>query len=316
MIRLFCILLLIVLPSGILNAQDIEPPGSLVSVNDHQLHLDCQGEGQPAVIIEAGLASWSIHWRMVQTGIANFTRVCTYDRAGYGWSETGPEPRMVERLTDELAQLLETAEIDTPYILVGHSFGGLIAQAFYAQYPDSVVGLVLIDSPNPNAETPLPDGWLEANAALYENFPQFAAFAELGLITPESIEVPPAYPKDIYALYQQQLATPAFFNTAYSEMMHLEEGLETVDILVDDFGDLALTVILPIASQPAEENNELDSELAAAADAANISQQEELAALSTRGNLIRAEDSSHDTVQFEQPEIIVEAVRSIWEEVE
>ncbi len=303
---------------GVISAQDVDitPPGEFVSVNNHQLHVDCRGEGQPMVIIEAGLASWSIHWRSVQTDIADFTRACTYDRAGYGWSEAGPEPRTVEQLTDEFAQLLTSEAVGgPPFILVGHSFGSLIVQSFYGQFPEQVVGLILVDGPNPNAETPLPAGWLDATVAIYTEFPEFAEFAAQGFITPESIDVPDFYPQGIQTVYQRQVATPGFFTTTYSEITHLAEGMATVDAELDDFENLPLVVILPALAQTPDETAEMDPELVQAADEANAQQQFELAGLSTQGELIRAENSSHDTIQFIEPNIITEAVRSIMETI-
>jgi pimeloyl-ACP methyl ester carboxylesterase len=310
--RFILALLLCVLVYGSVYAQDA--PGELLPVADHQLHLDCQGEGSPTVVIDAGLASWSIHWRGVQESLAEFTQACIYDRAGYGWSEAGPEPRTAAQITGELDTLLQEANVEGPYVLVGHSFGGLLMQLFYAQHPDRVSGLVLVDSPNPHAETSLPEGWMEANAALYEQFPDFAGFAEQGFITPESIAVPPDYPEDIHLLYQEQLATAGFFNTAYSEITHIEESSAQVADAIESFGDLPLVVIWPTETAEIPANAEsITPELWAAFHEANAAHQEELAALSTRGELVRAENSSHDTVQFEQPEVIVEAVQRVIE---
>jgi pimeloyl-ACP methyl ester carboxylesterase len=120
-------------------------PGLMVRVGDHRLHLDCVGTGGPSVVMESGLGGNSLDWSRVQPQVAGFARVCTYDRAGYGWSETGPLPRTSGRIASELHTLLHKAGVQTPYVLVGHSFGGYNVRLFASYYPDEVAGLVLVD---------------------------------------------------------------------------------------------------------------------------------------------------------------------------
>ena len=125
------------------------PPGRLVDVGGYRLHIFCQGEGSPTVILDAGLGGSSLEWVPVQTRLKKYTRVCWYDRAGYGWSDPGPSPRDSEQITDELWTLLRNADIPGPYVLVGHSFGGYIAQLFAKRFPALTAGVVLIDSSHP-----------------------------------------------------------------------------------------------------------------------------------------------------------------------
>lgn len=126
-----------------------EPPGRLVNLGTHSLHIHCRGEGRPTVVVDAGLGGTSLEWLDVQNQLADHIRVCLYDRAGLGWSQPGPAPRTSERITDELHRLLEAAAVPPPYVLVGHSFGGYTAQLFASRYPDQVAGLVLVDSSHP-----------------------------------------------------------------------------------------------------------------------------------------------------------------------
>jgi pimeloyl-ACP methyl ester carboxylesterase len=121
------------------------PPGRLVSVEGCLVHLSEQGSGAPAVILEAGIAASSLSWAPVQPLIAGFTRVASYDRAGLGWSERCSEPRNLGQFTRQLSVLLEEAEIPPPYVLVGHSFGGLLVRAFACKNPSQVAGLVFVD---------------------------------------------------------------------------------------------------------------------------------------------------------------------------
>ncbi len=122
------------------------PPGKLVNIGTHRLYLYCIGVGSPTVVFDAGLGGSSLEWFTVQQKLAARTRVCAYDRAGYGWSDTGPGPRTSLRNAMELRALLKHAGIDPPYVLAGHSFGGYNMQLFASLYAKSVAGLVLIDS--------------------------------------------------------------------------------------------------------------------------------------------------------------------------
>jgi len=123
-----------------------KPPGRLVDVGGRRLHLYCTGHGSPTVILEAGLG-WGLGtWRDVQAGAARFTQVCSYDRAGYGWSDPDPSPRTSSEIVSDLHTLLRNAGVRPPYVLVGHSIGGLYMQLYAATYPGDVSGMILLDS--------------------------------------------------------------------------------------------------------------------------------------------------------------------------
>lgn len=131
--------------------------GELIDVGGYKLHISCRGSGTPTVILEAGLgqpAAMMSGW--IQPGVATVTRVCVYDRAGMGWSEPAETPRDGVAIATDLHTLLSRAEIDGPYVLAGHSSGGVYVQVFAAQYPDEVAGLVLLDSQPPDAIANLP----------------------------------------------------------------------------------------------------------------------------------------------------------------
>ena len=122
------------------------PPGEMVDVGCYSLHINCVGRGSPRVILDAGSGLFSAQWVWVQRQVSDTTRVCAYDRAGMGWSEMGPEPRDAKQITSELHTLLSKAGIEGPYVLVGHSLGGLSMQTYAHRYPDEVAGVVLVDS--------------------------------------------------------------------------------------------------------------------------------------------------------------------------
>jgi len=132
-------------------------PGRLVEVDQYKLHLYELGCGSPTVVLESGISASSLNWRRVQSDIAKFTRVCSYDRAGLGWSEPCDQPCTPSSLAVQLHSMLHTANIPAPYVLVGHSFGGLIVRAFARQFPGETLGLVMVDALDPAEWSPLTD---------------------------------------------------------------------------------------------------------------------------------------------------------------
>ncbi len=161
-------------------------PGQRIDIGGHRLYIDCRGTGEPTVVIDAGMGGFSLEWRHVQEHLERQVRVCTYDRAGYGYSDPGPAPRTSARIAAELHELLHKAEIPGPYLLVGHSFGGYNIRYFASQYPDEVSGLVLVDASHPQQferfpadtqrrqTTPTPPGgtriWI-SRAVMPDNYP-------------------------------------------------------------------------------------------------------------------------------------------------
>jgi len=123
-----------------------EAPGRLVEANNVQIHIYCQGQGSPTILLEAGLGGNSLEWNPVQNRLLNHTRVCSYDRPGYGWSEISDTPRNARTISGELKALLDNAGEPGPFLLVGHSFGGHIVRLFANEFADSVSGIVLVDA--------------------------------------------------------------------------------------------------------------------------------------------------------------------------
>jgi pimeloyl-ACP methyl ester carboxylesterase len=187
------------------------PPGEMVDVGTHSLHINCFGEGGPTVILEAANLGMSAHWVRVQQQLAQTARVCAYDRAGMGWSEAGPEPRDAKQISSELHTLLKGADTEAPYVLVGHSYGGLYARMYAARYPNQVAGVVLVDSSHPEQFTRSPEG-----RAMYEKTRRMGAvlpfLARLGVI--RLINFYPAHPD----LPSQQRAQIEAFNSSTQQV--------------------------------------------------------------------------------------------------
>jgi pimeloyl-ACP methyl ester carboxylesterase len=129
-----------------LDARAYPMPGQLVDVGGHRMHLYCTGSGSPTVVLEPGQGGVASDLAWIAPAVARESRVCVYDRAGRGWSDAADGPQDAVRIAADLDTLLERAHVPGPYVLAGHSFGGLYVQTFAANYPDQVAGLVLLDS--------------------------------------------------------------------------------------------------------------------------------------------------------------------------
>ena len=150
--RAFLLLLALSAPLLITSAEaeDNFYKGKLVNIGSHRLHIHCEGQGWPTVVFDSGIGGFSLEWSTIQKYLVkNNLKVCSYDRAGYGWSDSGPKPRTTARITKELKTLLTQANIPGPYLLVGHSFGGFNIRYFASEYPQLTAGLILIDSSHP-----------------------------------------------------------------------------------------------------------------------------------------------------------------------
>jgi pimeloyl-ACP methyl ester carboxylesterase len=125
--------------------QTPKPPGRLIDLGGHRLHVYCTGKGPYTAVVENGLGDFSFTWILVQQKVEKFTRICTYDRAGYAWSDPGPKPRTFAQLNLELHDALSKLGERGPLILVGHSFGGGVVRNYATTYPSQVAGMVLVD---------------------------------------------------------------------------------------------------------------------------------------------------------------------------
>src|SRR5579885_2633825 len=132
--------------SAVLAAAQPAPSGKLVDLGGHRLHVNCTGRGRPIVVVENGLDDFSFDWVLVQNQVSKFTRICTYDRAGYAWSDPGPKPRTFAQINLELHDALSKLGERGPYVLVGHSYGGPVVRNFAITYPEEVAAVVLVDA--------------------------------------------------------------------------------------------------------------------------------------------------------------------------
>ena len=161
--------------------RNFPPPGNLIDVGGFKMHIHCEGEGSPTVILEAMSGGVSAQWGWIQPEIQKVTRVCAYDRAGFGWSEPDPETPTLARTVRNLHALLVNANIPGPYVMVGHSLGGVYVRQFAQEYPDEVAGVVLVDEAHPQQFVKYPELFDESNRFVQlSNGIQFAMRVGLG----------------------------------------------------------------------------------------------------------------------------------------
>lgn len=289
-------------------AQQNPAPGQMVDVGGYKLHINCVGQGSPTVILEAGMGEYSLTWAYVQPEIAQNTRVCAYDRAGYGWSEASPNPRTAGYEVEELHRLLLNANIQGPYVLVGHSLGGMIVRMYTHNYPDEVAGMVLVDSMHEALAIRLPE-LVKAVQGMTGQYRLFAFLSSSGIMALAPQNVPnPGLPEDAYAQYQAITATTRGFNTHIAESNAAEESsTEARALHMTSFGDLPLIVLSAgqrqsIPSLTAAENQQLQEEMQTL--------QSELAVLSSAGKQIMAEQSGH-YIHLDQPDLVIDAIREM-----
>jgi pimeloyl-ACP methyl ester carboxylesterase len=176
-------------------------PGKLFDVDGYTMHLFCTGHGAPTLILDAGLGDDSLIWAKVQPQLSEHTRVCSYDRAGFGWSQARPGPRDANSIADQLHELLRVAEVPPPYIYMAHSIAGLYARAFAKRYAAELSGLVLVDGATPLQDDRLPKALVAMQEAQRKAMPWQRLLMGLGWnrIRGECTQIPPGF--DRYAAW-------------------------------------------------------------------------------------------------------------------
>jgi pimeloyl-ACP methyl ester carboxylesterase len=270
-----------------------EPPGIMVTLKPgdtfpHNIHLYCTGTGSPTVILEGGIGASALGWWNIQPTVAASYRTCSYDRAGYGWSAPGPSGRTVDVLVDELRTALAGGGITPPYILVGHSFGGLIAQHFAATHADEVAGLVLVDSSHArqaNLTSPAASA-----GGVHNPVRHVSDFDKSGI---------PETPDEI-ASYLNTRRTAIF-----TQMDEIKSFTDSAALMRDEkLPDIPLTVITRgQRAWPAGAEGD-------AQEAKWISLQADLASRSTRARHVFAALSGHD-IPAEQPGLVSDEILAL-----
>lgn len=299
------------------------PPGRLVEVGGRRWHLVESGSGAPSVIFESGISASCLNWTEIRGEVARFSRACAYDRAWLGWSDSADSPRVASQLVTELHALLASSGVLQPYILVGHSFGGLLVRMYAAKYPSDVAGLVLVDPLHP-AE------WLHPNEAHLRMLNRGIKLARRGawlarlgvvrfalaLFTGGARRVPKAIarvtsgsgesflsrivgevgkmPREVWPAIQAHWCLPRSFEG-------LAATLEALPASSAEAAGVVLASSIPVTILSARHSTPSE-----------IAEREAMAANSARGRHIVATQSGH-WIHLDEPELVIAAIREMVE---
>ena len=295
------------------------PPGRLIDVGGHRLHVRCTGDGSPVVLLESGIAASSLSWSGVQPAIATFARVCAYDRAGLAWSDPPSCPRTFDRIVDELAAVLAAVAPSERYVLVGHSFGSFVVSACAARHPERVAGMVLVDPAMEWLDVSPPRARLLRGARHLSRVGALLAHAGvvracLALLTGGAPGAPRRFvrifgptaartlerlvgevrklPPGVHPIVQAHWCQPKCFHAMADHLLALERHGPAIAAVVPPRE--VPTVVISAGDQPADQQ----------------AAQRRLADASTDGRHIVAARSGH-WVQFDQPDLVVEAIKGL-----
>jgi pimeloyl-ACP methyl ester carboxylesterase len=276
-------------------------PGRMIDLGGRALHLLCTGNGAPTIVLEAGAAEGWYSWHSIQRPLSKDFRVCSYDRAGFGYSDPRPGPRTTAALNEDLRELLRRAGEKPPYVLVGHSLGGDLVLRYLARHPDDVAGLVLVDGSDPNVRVTRPPEMQKLIDELNEKRPkQIAEWKRTGK-WPE-MWVPAALPRSLRTEVLRLSASEKWWEARYAEgrMSDLDKPPEQKTI------DVPVIVIVSTKWDRPDGWSDASYETYMAD---RLAVQKGLAARGTRSELITADASHH--VHIDRPELVMDAIRRV-----
>ncbi len=282
------------------------PPGQLIQVNHHRMHIQHLGDHGPAVLFESGQAGFSLDWMCVQPEVSRFAQTWSYDRAGLGWSEAGPLPRTPQQVVAELHSLIEAAVISKPFVIVAHSLGVRYSCLYTCQYSANVVGLVLVDGYYEAFDRGLGQErlqrFLRGRAAQYRFLDTLARLGVPNLFGSQLIEL---LGPDFRNMPQQERKRYVLIATRPNAMATtIDEQAQVIAQLADNQAfllsrDLPLRILMHGVRWPSPEDERLWQEA-----------QRQAADWSTRSKVILAEKSGH-AIMLSQPDLVIEAIREL-----
>lgn len=293
--------------------------------NGQTIHFKCMGSGSPVVILTAGLGGWAADWRKVQPEMAKTTRVCAWDRPGFGFSSGTTETQTTAHIVSDLEAGLKAARIKGPYVAVGHSLGGYETLLFKDRNPRTVVGMVLVDPS-------VPDQFNRMMRAA----PAFISFADKGLASQRAyidrcltgirsgalklggkdpdgcLDYPPEYPRDLSLALATLDANPIRFEAQTSLIRNFRTDSAALVNPRRNYRDMPLIVLTSTKDQklPANMGPVPAAEDMAAMHKEWVRAHDEIAALSTHGSNRLVPDASH-YIQYDQPRVVVDAVEQV-----
>ncbi len=287
------------------------PPGQLVDVGESRLHINCVGEGSPTIIVEAGAGYWSAAWMGIQPEIARKAkaRVCTYDRAGLGWSDRSPQARTADQVVSELHTLLGKREIASPYVLVGHSLGGYLIRIYADRYPTEIAGLVFIDSAHERQWEYLPKEvgeFVDSQVTSVRATSWMARFGMLRLMK-DKLPVDKLSPKAQPA-YEAAILRPEFYEVLVEEVEMGRTNAAAQAARVRSLGRIPIAVVSAKNSfeafQPLPDNFPLEE-----ANRKWMELQTELLRLSINSRHFISEGAHN--IQLDNSQLVIDAIESV-----
>jgi pimeloyl-ACP methyl ester carboxylesterase len=286
------------------------PPGTMVEVQGHRLHVRCEGQGPVTVLLESGLNDFSLQWSRLQPLVAQAARTCSYDRAGLGWSEPSPHPPTIDNAVKDLRAVLESLYRQTPLILVGHSYGSLLVRMYAQQYPRNIKAIILLDPANEFMAERIP-GYTEALNSGTDRFKKLARLASLGLVALSTSRIPAdLLPEEALYQYRAVLASRSFLKAAAAESAEMAKNLQAMQGYPQAaLAQIPVTIISRGQSEPIPG---LPDRSATALEGTWAALQSDLVERFNAKHLI-AERSGHN-VQLSQPELVYECIKSFIDE--
>ena len=287
-----------------LDQKKYPPIGQMVDVGGYRIHLHSMGEGGPTVVLDAGAGCDSLHWSLVQPEVAKFTKVVAIDRAGNGWSDESPLERTIENIVEEMHTALHNAGIKGPYILVGHSFGGLDARLFASKYPDEVAGVVLVDSSHEELMDRIKIPEINEDLMMFLTRIGLARLAMHSEKHQKSITM---FPEETRKQMFANASTTKFVRTVLKEGKKLKESSAQLKRAGGFLGDKPLTVLSAGKFMDAASTHLTQEQIDGFAIPFR-ELQKDLVTKSTKGKQIMIEESDH-MINYHAPDKIVDAIR-------
>lgn len=292
------------------------PSGELIEINGKNWHYQVMGTDCPTVIVVGGTGETHLDWQLVQSEVAKFTRILTYDRAGLGWSEASSEPRTAEQIVSELRQLLRAVAVEPPYVLVGMSLGGLFTRLFAYHHPEDVAGMVLVDVTHEQMYEDAPVEWVKLNKRLEELLPYvMPIIGRTGLLRllvnfdslPMAAGIFQKFPPSI-----RSLAKALYSQTEFGKTFAQESA--AVSVSMNQMEQTRQTKSLPNIPLVVLSAEKPDFDLSPKVREKLTTLHADLANESPQGVHIIANESGH-AIQLDKPEIVIDAIRQVVEKV-
>jgi pimeloyl-ACP methyl ester carboxylesterase len=280
------------------------PPGLLVDMGGYRMHLYCIGQGSPTVVLDSGLGDYWLSWYKVQPQSSRYTHVCSYDRAGLGWSDPSLQPRTSKVFAQELHALLHQASIPEPYVLVGHSLGGINVRMFASLYPSEVVGMILVDSAYPHQEQRFSARVNKFNAGFYRELDLHALTMPIGI--PRLVGWCGTDPPEFRSVVRAVECRKRYFRSIHDEWVNFDEDGSQLRAVVS-LGNMPLVVL---SHDPEKLMPGIPSDVVREVNEVWEPMQEELAHLSSNSSRVIAKGSTH-YIQIDRPDVVIEAIRDV-----